>query len=114
MLARETLVAAAASADDTLRGVGDLFGDEPPPCALAGESCRAIATRLAVHGLERLPVVADDEARRLVGIVSRSDLVKPSLELFEEEHRPARLRATPLDALQRRFGALAGRDEDGA
>ncbi|WP_125477725.1 CBS domain-containing protein, partial [Caballeronia terrestris] len=49
-------------------------------------------TRLAVHGLERLPVVADNETRRLIGIVSRSDLVKPSLAHFDEEHKRERFR----------------------
>src|ERR1700761_4801925 len=38
--------------------VGDLMEDTPA-IALPHETCRLIATRLAVHGLERLPVVAD-------------------------------------------------------
>ena len=63
-----------------------------PVVALPGETCRLVATRLAVHGLERLPVVADQETRRLVGIVSRSDLVKPSLAHFDEEHKKERFR----------------------
>jgi CBS domain-containing protein len=44
-----------------------------------------LATRLAVHGLERLPVVSDAQSRRLIGIVSRSDLIKPALSLHAEE-----------------------------
>ncbi|SAK87246.1 Cl-channel, voltage-gated family protein [Caballeronia arationis] len=70
---------------DALRGVA-------PVVALPGETCRLVATRLAVHGLERLPVVADNETRRLIGIVSRSDLVKPSLAHFDEEHKRERFR----------------------
>ncbi len=70
---------------DALRGAA-------PVVALPGETCRLVATRLAVHGLERLPVVADNETRRLVGIVSRSDLVKPSLAHFDEEHKRERFR----------------------
>jgi CBS-domain-containing membrane protein len=41
---------------------------------------------MAVHGVERLPVAADMQSLRLVGVVSRSDLVKPALALHQEEH----------------------------
>jgi H+/Cl- antiporter ClcA len=63
-----------------------------PVFALPGEPCRLAATRLAVHELERLPVVADKQSLRLVGIVSRSDLVKPARAHFDEEHRRERFR----------------------
>ena len=66
--------------------VGDLFGENPPVIALPDETCRIVATRLAVHHLERLPVVKDADSRELLGLVARSDLVKPSLSLFDEEH----------------------------
>jgi CBS domain-containing protein len=65
--------------------VGELFGVNAPIFALADETCRALATRLAVHQLERLPVVSDAQSRRLIGIVSRSDLIKPALSLHAEE-----------------------------
>jgi CBS domain-containing protein len=65
--------------------VGELFGVNVPIFALADETCRSLATRLAVHGLERLPVVSDAQSRRLIGIVSRSDLIKPALSLHAEE-----------------------------
>ncbi|MCU6499782.1 chloride channel protein [Rugamonas sp. A1-17] len=65
--------------------VGELFGVNVPIFALADETCRALATRLAVHQLERLPVVSDAHTRRLIGIVSRSDLIKPALSLHAEE-----------------------------
>ena len=73
---------------------GDALRRVVAPCrrCLPGETCRLVATRLAVHGLERLPVVADGETLRLVGIVSRSDLVKPSLAHFDEEHKHERFR----------------------
>ncbi len=67
-----------------------LYGLNIPVVALAAETCRLVATRLAVHELERLPVVDDAKSRRLVGLVSRSDLIKASLTLHEEErHRQA-------------------------
>jgi len=68
----------------------DVLRGSAPVVALPGETCRLVATRMAVHGLERLPVVADRDTLRLVGIVSRSDLIKPSLALFEEEHKRER------------------------
>ena len=65
---------------------------DAPVFALPGEPCRLAATRLAVHELERLPVVADRQSLRLVGIVSRSDLVKPARKHFDEEHQRERFR----------------------
>jgi CBS domain-containing protein len=69
---------------DRLRKMGssaltaaDLFLGEPLLHALPGETCRAVARRLSSHGIERLPVVTDGQSKRLVGIISRSDLVKP-------------------------------------
>lgn len=82
--------------------VSDLFGANVPIMALPNESCRTVATRMAVHALERLPVVTDARSRKLVGIISRSDLVKPSFDLFAEEQQHETVR-TPLAALKRRF-----------
>ncbi|WP_413672004.1 chloride channel protein [Massilia cellulosiltytica] len=89
-------------ARDTLDGhppamrVGDLFGANPPLVALPGETCRAVATRLAVHGIERLPVVAQTGHAQLLGVVSRSDLIKASATLHDEEHERRTLRTLPL------------------
>jgi H+/Cl- antiporter ClcA len=77
--------AAIANARADAVRVGDLFGVNLPIFALADETCRALATRLAVHQLERLPVVDGAAGRRLIGIVSRSDLIKPALSLHAEE-----------------------------
>lgn len=73
--------------------VGDAVAGAPPVVALPGENCRAVATRLARHGLERLPVVRDADSRLLVGIVARSDLIKPSLAHFHEEEQRERVRS---------------------
>ncbi len=64
--------------------------------ALPGETCRTIANRLAVHGLERVPVVTDAQSRRLVGIISRSDLVKPSRWRSPKKKRFQAFRRMPL------------------
>jgi len=74
-----------------------------PVVALPGETCRVVAMRLAVHALERLPVVADKHTRRLVGIVSRSDLVKPSLAHLDDEHKKERFRRIRLRGSRTRF-----------
>lgn len=70
--------------------------------ALTHETCRIVATRLAVHELERLPVVADRHSMQLAGIVSRSDLVKPSQAHFDEEHKRERFRRLAVRSLRRR------------
>lgn len=73
----------SSAAPDT-RSVGDLLRQTRPPLALPGQTCRALARRLALDGLERLPVVADLQSCRLVGIVSRSDLLK-AMRLHHDE-----------------------------
>jgi CBS domain-containing protein len=107
MIARDALLAGAARGN--VACVADLFGANVPTMALPDENCRIIASRMAVHGLERLPVVSDPESRRLVGIIARSDLIKPSLALVEEEHRE-RFFSLPLDAAKARFRSLTGTD----
>lgn len=76
--------------------VRELYGVNAPVVALRGETCRTVAVRLAVHGLERLPVVADATSRELAGVISRSDLIKSSLALHNEEHARHRFRRFTL------------------
>ncbi|MFT4069219.1 chloride channel protein [Paraburkholderia sp.] len=76
--------------------VGDLCADERLEVALPDETCRHVAARLAARSLERVPVVADESGYRLVGIVSRHDLVKPSLSIFNEERERERFRRISL------------------
>lgn len=83
--------------------IADVLRGNAPVVALPDETCRLVATRLAVHGLERLPVVADRESLRLIGIVSRSDLVKPSLAHFEDEHKKERFRRVTFSRSAKRF-----------
>jgi len=83
--------------------LGDLFGENLPVMALPDETCRIVATRLAVHHLERLPVVKDAESRELLGLVARSDLIKPSLSLFDEEHNYEQFSRAPLGGLRDAF-----------
>ncbi len=55
------------------------------------ESCRTAAERMAENGVGRLPVVAPDEEGKVIGIVTRSDLLKPRAKSVEEEMRRERL-----------------------
>ena len=86
---------AARGTRDPIATVGDACADVPLYFALPGENCRAVATRLARHRLERLPVVRDAQSFALVGIVARSDLIKPSLAHFDEEEKRERMRGLP-------------------
>jgi H+/Cl- antiporter ClcA len=51
--------------------------DRPPIVAYPWESCRTAAERMAHEGVGRLPVVSTADPRRVIGIVTRSDLLKP-------------------------------------
>ena len=68
-----------------------LDGNASDAFVLAGDTCRAVSGRFAAEGLERLPVVDNPTSRRVVGIVSRSDLLKPSRVLHEEENQRERV-----------------------
>ncbi len=62
-----------------------------------GETCRSVALRLAADGLERMAVVDDPANQRLVGILTRSDLLKPSSVVHEEDIR----REQPFNGAQK-------------
>jgi CBS domain-containing protein len=85
-------VAAGWVGEAAAKPIGELCGNRQPRFAVVGESCRSVATRLAHERLERLPVVKDAASMELVGLVARSDLIKPSLIHFEEEEKRERLR----------------------
>ena len=72
--------------------LGAFFSQARPQIALPRETCRSVAARLAITGLDRVPVVEDEETYRLLGIVSRHDLVKPSMSVFAEEHEVEQFR----------------------
>jgi chloride channel protein, CIC family len=87
-------------------GLGDsiatLFEGRRPEFAVPGETCRAVASRMARFGLERLPVVESVESTRLVGIVTRSDLLKATGTLYDEESLRERFFAWQTDSPPRR------------
>jgi H+/Cl- antiporter ClcA len=74
-----------------------------PVTALPWESCRVAAERMAVAGVGRVVIVDPADSTRVVGIITRSDLLKPRAQLSEEEQRRDRLllpRPVPLDGIK--------------
>ena len=67
----------------------DLIHREPITI-LPWESCRTAAERMAEHGVGRLPVVSPDEPTKVIGMVTRSDLLKPRARSVEEEGKRER------------------------
>ncbi|HEU4625627.1 MAG TPA: chloride channel protein [Steroidobacteraceae bacterium] len=88
MIDRDRLNAVAPEA----RGepVASVFIDTAVSHALPSETCRTVASRMAALGLERLPVVESASGTHLVGVVSRSDLLKVTRHLHEEEFQRER------------------------
>jgi H+/Cl- antiporter ClcA len=64
--------------------VYDLIHREPIT-VFPWESCRTAAERMAQVGVGRLPVVSPDDPRKVIGMVTRSDLLKPRARDVEEE-----------------------------
>jgi CBS domain-containing protein len=67
----------------------DLMKAEPI-LAYPEETCREAAERMATKGVGRLPVVAASNPKKVIGILTRSDLLKPRLAQFEEERKRER------------------------
>jgi len=94
MLDRAGLLKAQSNSGMEL--ISNLFGVNSPVIALPDETCRIVATRMAIHELERLPVVKDAQSRLLLGLIARSDLIKPSLGLFDEEDNYEQFQRSPF------------------
>lgn len=72
---------------------GEVLGPfRPEHLLLPGATARAAAAHMAQLEVDCLPVVSDLENRRLLGIVTLRDLLKPSRALVEEETLRERLR----------------------
>ena len=65
--------------------------DTGPICGRrSGSEKGEAAERMAQNGVGRLPIVSPDDPQRVIGIVTRSDLLKPRARLAEEEMRRER------------------------
>ena len=103
MVDRATLAKHSEMSRATCVSTRPFWGEPTVVMALPDETCRVVATRLAVHHLERVPVVKHARSRELLGLVARSDLIKPSLSLFDEEHNYERFNRTPFGGLRQAF-----------
>jgi CBS domain-containing protein len=64
--------------------------DREPITAYPGEPCRIAAERMAQAGVGRLPVVSAEDPTKIVGLVTRSDLLKGRARYVEEEAKRER------------------------
>ncbi len=75
--------------DEGLILAADLIRREPISI-LPWESCRTAAERMAEAGVGRLPVVSPDEPRKVIGMITRSDILKPRARSVVEEGKRER------------------------
>ncbi len=87
MLDRELLIGVPA---DQLDGLVSQLPLWQTAVALPTDTCRIAALRLASESVERLPVLENSVSRRVVGIVSYQDLLKPAWVMHEEEQQRER------------------------
>jgi CIC family chloride channel protein len=93
VVTRSNLIEPSQPEDLGGRTVGQLI-TQPPVVAYPDETCRTAAERMADSGVGRLPVVSREDPRRVIGILTRSDLLKARERyLNEEQHRERLLRA---------------------
>ncbi len=78
----------AAAGEDVIIAY-DLLHREPIT-VLPWESCRTAAERMAEHGVGRLPVVSPEEPTKVIGMITRSDILKPRARNVEEEGKRER------------------------
>ena len=92
VIARSDIVRVArdAAATDSQLSLGDIMIKEPV-LAYPDEPLRVVVHRMAATGLTRFPVVARDNPRQIVGIVSLTDLLKARMLNLEAEQRRERI-----------------------
>jgi chloride channel protein, CIC family len=100
VVTRSNLIQLSLPEDLSGRTVGELITQTPVVC-FRDETCRTAAERMADAGVGRLPVVAPEDPRRLVGIITRSDLLKARRRYLELEQRRERLLHAPWERVQK-------------
>jgi CBS domain-containing protein len=91
MITRSDLPGFVREATSDLLLVADIIRSGPPVVAFPEESLRDAADRMLAAGVGRLPVVASQAPDRLVGVLSRSDVLKALARRAEEENHRERL-----------------------
>ena len=82
--------------------------DREPITVYPFESCRTAAERMAQARVGRLPVVSPHHRTRVIGMVTRSDLLKPRARHVEEEVKRERFLGRWLGAFDRPRGTTRG------
>jgi H+/Cl- antiporter ClcA/predicted transcriptional regulator len=96
VVTRSNLIQPSLPEDLSGRTVGQLI-TQPPVVCFSDETCRTAAERMADTGVGRLPVVAREDPRRVVGVITRSDLLKGRERYLEVEQRRERLLHAPWE-----------------
>jgi H+/Cl- antiporter ClcA len=86
----------------------------PPLTAYPWESCRTAAERMAGLGVGRLVVVSREDPDKMVGIVTRSDLLKSRARTAAEEHKRERFLGNGLVPTHKQRREECHRTEPGA
>jgi H+/Cl- antiporter ClcA/CBS domain-containing protein len=89
VVTRSNLIELSQPEELERRTVGELIS-QPPVVAYTDETCRAAAEQMADAEVGRLPVVTRERPRRVVGILTRSDLLKGRERYLEHEQRRER------------------------
>ncbi len=79
-----------------------------PVVAYAGEPLRVVVNRMAETGLTRFPVVEREDDRKLVGMISLSDLLRARTRVLEEERRRERVLRLHLPFRSRDSAEITG------
>jgi CBS domain-containing protein len=90
IVTRSDLANLSLSDGDASKTLADLMGRKLV-VALPDESLREATNRMLAANVGRLPIVTHAQPDRLVGILTRSDILKADLWLLEEEQRRERL-----------------------
>ncbi|HEX4299362.1 MAG TPA: chloride channel protein [Gammaproteobacteria bacterium] len=87
--------------EDPARSLAAWFKDAVPASVTPDETGQEAASRMALENLDRLPVVSDDGQRRLLGMLTRFDVVKALLAHYESDAVAERLLDLPLRGRRR-------------
>ncbi|HEY3645378.1 MAG TPA: chloride channel protein [Gammaproteobacteria bacterium] len=86
---------------DPVATLAQCLKDTTPVFATPDETGQEVAARMALDKLDRLPVVSDDAERRLIGMLTRFDVVKALLAHYESDAVAERLLDLPLKRWRR-------------
>ena len=87
--------------EDPTRRLAAWFKDVVPAAVTPDETGQEAAARMALENLDRLPVVSNDAERRLLGMLTRFDVVKALLAHYESDAIAERLLDLPLSNRRR-------------